>query len=65
MATNLALDDSLIEEALKAGHHRSKKEAVTEALHTYIRSLRQRNILASFGKVSLDAHYDYKKGRVR
>ena len=65
MATNLALDDRLIEEALKAGHHKSKKEAVTEALHTYIRSLRQRNILTFFGKVKFDEKYDYKKGRSR
>ncbi|HEY4595130.1 MAG TPA: type II toxin-antitoxin system VapB family antitoxin, partial [Thermoanaerobaculia bacterium] len=32
MATNLALDDSLIEEAVKVGNHRTKKEAVTAAL---------------------------------
>ena len=65
MATNLALDDALINEALKIGHHRSKKEAVTEALHTYIRSLKQRNILALFGKIDFDEKYDHKKGRSR
>lgn len=31
MATNLALDDSLIEEARIAGRHRTKKDAVTMA----------------------------------
>ena len=35
MPTNLALDDSLIEEAVKVGNHRTKKEAVTAALHEY------------------------------
>jgi len=29
MATNLALDDKLIEQARAAGGHRTKKEAVT------------------------------------
>ena len=65
MATNLALDDNLIQEALEVGHHKTKKEAVTQALINYIRSLRQRNILASFGKVSFENDYDYKKGRHR
>ena len=65
MATNLALDDRLINEALKVGHHRSKKEAVTEALHKYINFLKQQDILASFGKISFDIDYDYKKGRSR
>jgi len=32
MATNLAIDDRLIEEARKAGGHRTKKATVTEAL---------------------------------
>jgi len=65
MATNLALDDRLINEALKAGHHRSKKEAVTEALRRYINLLRQKDIFASFGKISFNKDYDYKKGRSR
>lgn len=65
MATNLALDDRLINEALKAGHHKSKREAVTEALHAYIRFLKQRDILSIFGKINFDEKYDYKKGRTR
>jgi Arc/MetJ family transcription regulator len=65
MATNLALDDRLINEALKAGHHRSKKEAVTEALRKYINSLKQQDVLASFGKINFEKDYDYKKGRKR
>lgn len=65
MATNLALDDRLINEALKIGHHRSKKEAVTEALNVYIKTLKQRDILSLFGKIHFDPEYDYKKGRSR
>ena len=65
MATNLALDDRLINEALTAGHHKSKKEAVTEALQAYIKSLHQREIFSVFGRISFDKEYDYKKGRSR
>jgi len=65
MATNLALDDRLINEALKAGHHKSKREAVTEALRRYINLLKQQDVFTSFGKISFDKDYDYKKGRSR
>ena len=65
MATNLALDDRLINEALKAGHHKSKREAVTEALRTYINILKQQDIFSSFGQIHFDKTYDYKKGRSR
>ena len=41
MATNLALDDALIEQARRAGKHRTKKEAVTSALREYVRRRRQ------------------------
>ena len=41
MATNLDLDDSLINEAQKLGNHRTKKEAVNEALEEYVRKKKQ------------------------
>ena len=65
MATNLALDDKLINEALRVGHHKSKKEAVTEALRVYINSIRQREIVSVFGRIDFNEEYDYKKGRIR
>ena len=65
MATNLALDDRLINEALKVGHHKSKKEAVTEALRRYINLLKQQDIFTSFGKIKFEKDYDYKQGRSR
>jgi len=37
MATNLALDDKLIAEAVKLGKHKTKREAVSAALDAYIR----------------------------
>lgn len=63
MATNLAIDDGLIEEARKTGGHRTKKEAVTTALQEYIRRHRQQRILADFGTVDFEPKYDYKAER--
>lgn len=65
MATNLQLDDRLIAEAAALGKHRTKKEAVTQALTNYIRHLRQERILDLFGGVDFDPAYDYKRQRGR
>jgi Arc/MetJ family transcription regulator len=63
MATNLALDDSLIEEARRAGKHKTKKEAVTAALGEYIERRKQVRILEAFGSFAFDLGYDYKAER--
>jgi Arc/MetJ family transcription regulator len=63
MATNLALDDKLIEEARKRGGHRTKKEAVTAALEEYVRRRKQLEIVKEFGTVDFDPRYDYKAER--
>ena len=63
MATNLAIDDKLINEARRIGKHKTKKEAVTAALDEYIRWRKQQRILDYFGKVEFDPEYDYKKMR--
>jgi len=65
MATNLAIDDGLIEEARKMGKHKTKKEAVTTALEEYIRHRRQERILSAFGTIDFDPEYDYKAERRR
>jgi hypothetical protein len=65
MPTNLALDDQLIEEARRAGSHKSKKEAVTAALEEYVRKRQQMRILDAFGTFAVDPTYDYKKERQR
>jgi Arc/MetJ family transcription regulator len=65
MATNLALDDELIEEALRLGGHRTKRETVTEALQEYVLRRKQLRVLELFGKVEFDPKYDYKKARQR
>ena len=63
MATNLAIDDWLIEEAKLVGKHRTKKAAVTEALMEYIQRRKQSEILKIFGSIEYDQEYDYKKQR--
>jgi Arc/MetJ family transcription regulator len=63
MATNLALDDDLIEEARKIGGHRTKKAAVTAALDEYIRRRKQADVVRLFGTMNYDPAYDYKAER--
>jgi len=63
MATNLALDDKLIEEARRAGGHKTKKEAVTAALAEYVRRRKQLRIVSAFGTFDFDPSYDYKAER--
>jgi len=63
MATNLALDDKLIEEARRAGKHKTKKEAVSAALEEYVRRRKQMRILDAFGTFDFDPAYDYKAER--
>lgn len=65
MATNLALDDRLVNKALKLGGHRTKKATVTEALQEYIQRRQQLGILELFGKIDYDPTYDYKEVRRR
>jgi Arc/MetJ family transcription regulator len=63
MATNLAIDDKLIEQARRMGGHKTKKEAVTTALEEYVRRHQQASIIEAFGTVDFDPAYDYKAER--
>ena len=65
MATNLALDDSLILEAVRIGRHKTKKEAVTTALREYILHRKQLQVIDLFGGVDMASKYNYKNGRSR
>jgi Arc/MetJ family transcription regulator len=65
MATNLALDDRLLEEALRIGGKATKKDTVTEALKEYIDRRKQAAVLDLFKEVDYDPKYDYKKQRRR
>jgi GTP-binding protein EngB required for normal cell division len=63
MATNLAIDDKLIDEARRVGNHKTKKETVTTALQEYIQRRKQLDILKLLGTIDYDPDYDYKKMR--
>jgi len=63
MATNLDLDDDLVEAAQKLGGHKTKREAVNRALDQYVAWLRQQAILSEFGTIEYDVKHDYKKQR--
>jgi len=63
MATNLAIDNTLIEEAVKLGKHRTKKSAVTAALVEYIQKRKQKKIIELFNEIEYETDYDYKAQR--
>jgi Arc/MetJ family transcription regulator len=65
MATNLALDDKLIDEAVRAGGHKTKKAAVTAALNEYVKSRQRQRILRWKGQVEYVDDYDFKALRRR
>ena len=65
MATNLAIDDQLLDEALRIGGQKTKRATVTEALNEYIQRRKQQQIVELFGKLDVDPTYDYKKQRRR
>jgi Arc/MetJ family transcription regulator len=60
MPTNLALDDELIDEAVKAGGHKTKREAVTAALREYVKARKRLGILDWVGEVDYFDDYDAK-----
>lgn len=63
MATNLAIDEKLLEEALKIGRFRTKKDTVNEALKEFINRRKRKEIIKAFGKIRMLEDYNYKKGR--
>jgi hypothetical protein len=65
MATNLDLDDKLIEEARRVGKHKTKKAAVTAALREYVQRRKQASIIELFGTIDYDHPRDSKPERRR
>ena len=65
MATNLAIDDRLLNEAVRVGGQRTKKATVTQALEEYVQRRKQARILDLFGKIDFDPKYNYKQQRRR
>ncbi len=63
MATNLAIDDSLLERAKRLGKHRTKRDAVNVALREYVRRRELLKVLDAFGTIDFDPAWDYKRAR--
>ena len=65
MPSNIAYDPVLLEEALKLGGYKYKKDVVNAALKEYVQRYRQRKIFELFGEIDYSPDYDYKRGRKR
>jgi len=65
MNLNHTTQDELINEALKIGGFKTKKETIYIALREFINRRKQLEIIDLFGKLDPDPDYDYKQGRDR
>lgn len=65
MATNLQIDESLMQEALELGGHRTKRAVVEEALQEYVMRRKQLLVVDLFGTIDYEENYDYKEQRKR
>ena len=63
MATNLKIDEQLLNEALDLGGFRTKKETVNEALKSFIFYRKQLRVLEYEGAFEEFDEFDYKKAR--
>jgi len=63
MATNLKLDDRLLEQAVKLGQFKSKRDAVNAALAEFVHRRQRPRILNLAGKIDFDPDWDYKRMR--
>lgn len=60
MATNLKIDEELLNEALNVGRLKTKKDTVNLALKEFVQHRRQAEVLKWEGKVDYFEDYDYK-----
>jgi Arc/MetJ family transcription regulator len=65
MATNLAINDILLNKALEIGGYKSKKDTVNAALEEFIKRRDAKELIEIFGTIEYDESYDYKKMRAR
>lgn len=64
MATNLAIDDKLLQEAKRVGKLRTKKDTVTKALEEFILRRRQRKVMSALGTFRFREDWHYKQDRL-
>jgi hypothetical protein len=65
MATNLDIEQELLEKAVEVSGERTKTAAVRRALEEYVARHEQRRLTELFGALDWDREYDYKAQRSR
>ncbi len=65
MPTNLAIDDQLLDEALKLGGLGTKRETVNRALAEFVRQKKRLKALEKFGTIDFDPEWNCKAARRR
>ena len=65
MATNLAINDQLLNYALELGGFNSKKDTVNAALEEFIQKRKAEDLIKLFGKIDYEIDYNYKDMRNR
>ncbi|MCP5062051.1 MAG: type II toxin-antitoxin system VapB family antitoxin [Ignavibacteriae bacterium] len=63
MRTNIILDDTLVETAMKLGKIKTKKEIVHIALEEFVKNLQRKSLMDLKGKIKFSKNYDYKAMR--
>jgi Arc/MetJ family transcription regulator len=63
MATNLLIDDALLNEAKELGGFRTKRETVDRALREFVRQRKRLELLNLRGLIEFDPEYDHKAAR--
>jgi Arc/MetJ family transcription regulator len=62
---SVEVDAALLEEAVRLGNHRTKREAATAALREYVKLKLRLGLLELVGKIDFDPTHDYKTDRRR
>ena len=63
MATNLKIDENLLDEALRLGGFATKKDTVNQALKAFVDRLKQREVLKYEGAFEEFDNFDHRKYR--
>ncbi|MEQ8462161.1 type II toxin-antitoxin system VapB family antitoxin [Coleofasciculus sp. E1-EBD-02] len=63
MATNLEIDENLLQEALSLCEHSTADRLIEAALREYIQRRKQLKVLELFGMIDYEEDYDYKQQR--
>lgn len=65
MPSNLAIDDSLLDQAKSLSGYRTKRETVNQALLEFVQRRQSSELVKLFSKVDYDSKYNYKRERRR